>query len=289
MSWQAIAAVVFWGFSFIATKMALREVHPFTLLTLRYAIGALFLLLFQLNRDRTAFNMFSLRDWIYLLILAALGVSGVGLLQAYGLLYTTAVNTGWIIAINPILITLSARFFLDETITFRKTVGIFLGFCGIFLIISKGVVSLSVFRFASTFGDFLVFASALAWTGFTVGGKGFLSRFPPLATVTAIMMSGCVIVLPLSLFKGEWTNLLHLSPTSWAGILFLGVFCSGLGYLFWYSALEKRDSGVVGVYLYLEPFVTVIGAYFLLHEEIRWITLLGGATILGGVFLATRK
>lgn len=289
MSWQALASVIFWGFSFIATKMALREVHPFTLLVLRYAIGALLLLLFQLGRERTFFKVFSLRDWIYIFILAAVGVSGLGLLQAYGLLYTTAINTGWIIAINPILITLFARFFLGETITLRKIIGVFLGFCGIFLIISKGVFSISLFRMASTYGDFLVFASALAWSGFTVGGKGFISRFPPLATVTTIMLSGCLIVLPLSLFQGDWNNLIHLSLSAWMGIIFLGVFCSGLGYLFWYSALEKRDSGVVGMYLYLEPFATLLGAYLLLAEEIQWITMVGGGLTLAGVYLATRK
>jgi drug/metabolite transporter (DMT)-like permease len=289
LSWQALLAVIFWGFSFIATKVALREVDPFTLLTLRYAIGALLLLFVQLGRDRTFFKIFSPRDWIYIFILATVGVSGLGLLQAYGLLYTTAINTGWIIAINPILITLSARFFLGEAITARKVSGIILGFCGIFLIISKGVFSLSLFQLASTYGDFLVLVSALAWTGFTIGGKGFISRFPSLATVTTIMLSGCLIVLPLSLLKGEWNNLIHLSLTAWTGILFLGIFCSGLGYLFWYSALKKRDSGVVGMYLYLEPFATLIGAYFLLGEEIRWITMMGGGLILCGVFLATHK
>lgn len=289
MSWQALAAVIFWGFSFIATKVALREVHPFTLLTLRYAIGALMLLFVQLSRDKTFFRIFSPRDWIFIFILASVGVSGLGLLQAYGLFFTTAINTGWIIAINPVLITLLARFFLGEAITFQKASGILLGFFGIFLIISKGVFSVSLFRLTSTYGDFLVLASAIAWSVFTVGGKGFLSRFPPLATVTLIMLSGCLSVLPLSLFMGDWNSLVHLSLTAYAGILFLGVFCSGLGYLFWYSALEKRDSGVVGMYLYVEPFATLIGAHFLLDEEIRWITLAGGGMTLGGVYLATRK
>jgi drug/metabolite transporter (DMT)-like permease len=287
MSWTALLAVIFWGFSFIATKMALREVHPFTLLTLRYAIGAILLLLFQMGRHRGFLKLFSPRDWIYMVILAAVGVSGLGLLQAYGLLYTTAINTGWIIAINPVLIALFARFFLGEAITMGKVSGILLGFCGVFLIISKGVFSFSLFQFASTYGDFLVFASALAWSGFTIGGKEFISRFPPLATVTIIMLAGCLLVLPLSLLKGEWSNLIHLSITAWAGIFFLGIFCSGLGYLFWYSALEKRDSGVIGMYLYLEPFATLIGAHFLLGEKIEWITLMGGGLILCGVFLAT--
>ncbi len=288
MSWAALGAVIIWGFSFIATKAVLREVHPFTLLFLRYAIGALFLLIAQCVRDKAFLKIFSCRDWIRIFLLATVGVSGLGLLQAYGLLYTTAINTGWIIAINPILITLAARLFLGETITARKILGILLGFCGIFLIISKGVFSFSLFYSSSLFGDLLVLISALAWTTFTVGGKGFMWRFSPLSAATAIMTSAALIILPLNILKGDWNKLLHLSLYAWAGIFFLGIFCSGLGYLFWYSALENRDSSAVGMYLYLEPLVTLIGACLLLREEIHWITLMGGGMIFIGVYLSSK-
>jgi len=289
LSWGALWAIIFWGISFIATKVALREVHPFMLLTLRYAIGTLLLLLVQYQRDKTFLKQFSFRDWVHIFLLSIVGISGLGLLQAYGLTYTSAINTGWIIAINPILITVAARFFIDKAITARKILGILLGFLGIFLIITKGVFSLSLFRSGSTFGDLLVFASAIAWTTFTVGGKGFLSRFNSLSSITVIMMSGFLLLLPLSLLKGGWGNLFHLSPLTWMGVLFLGIFCSGLGYLFWYSALEKKDSGSVGMYLYLEPLVTLIGASLFLGEPIYWVTLVGGAMTLAGVYLATWK
>jgi drug/metabolite transporter (DMT)-like permease len=73
------------------------------------------------------------------------------------------------------------------------------------------------------------------------------------------------------------------------GILFLGLFCSGLAYLFWYSALEKKDLNIVGMYLYLEPFVTLSGAYFLLNEQIQRVSLMGGGMILVGAHLATKR
>jgi drug/metabolite transporter (DMT)-like permease len=289
LSWPALLAIIFWGFSFIATKVVLREVHPFTLLTLRFGIGGLLLLLVQLQRNRGFLKTFSSKDWVSIIFLAIVGISGHTLLQAYGLLYTSATNTGWIVAIMPIFITIAARLFLGERITARRMIGILVGFCGIFLVISKGVFSLSIFRFGSTFGDILALISAITWTAFTVGGKGFLSRFSPLAAITPIMIVGCLITLPFTWLKWEWDILFRLSLTGWTGILFLGVFCSGLAYLFWYSALEKNDSGVVGIYLYLEPLVTLIGAYFLLKEEIQWITLWGGGMILLGVYLAARK
>ena len=289
LSWPALLAIIFWGFSFIATKLALREVHPFTLLTLRFGIGGLLLVLVQLQRNRGFLKTFSSKDWVSIIFLAIVGISGHTLLQAYGLLYTSAINTGWIVAIMPIFITIAARLFLGERITARRMIGILVGFCGIFLVISKGVFSLSIFRFGSTFGDILALISAITWTAFTVGGKGFLSRFSPLAAITPIMIVGCLITLPFTWLKWEWDILFRLSLTGWTGILFLGVFCSGLAYLFWYSALEKNDSGIVGIYLYLEPLVTLIGAYFLLKEEIQWITLWGGGMILLGVYLAARK
>ncbi len=289
MSWLALWAVIFWGFSFIATKVALREVHPFTLLTLRFGIGGFLLLLIQLQKDRRFLKAFSFKDWVSIIFLAIVGISGHTLLQAYGLLYTTAVNTGWIVSIMPIFITIAGRLFLGEGITARRMIGILVGFFGVFLVISKGVFSLSIFRFGSTFGDILVLVSAITWTAFTVGGRGFLSRFSPFAAITPIMIVGCLITIPFTWLKSEWNNLFHLSLSGWMGILFLGVFCSGLAYLFWYSALEKKDSSIVGMYLYLEPLVTLIGAYFLLDEEVRWITLVGGGIILLGVYLATRK
>jgi len=267
----------------------LKEVHPFTLLTLRFAIGGFLLLLVQFNRNKGFFRFFSKRDWVQIFLLAIVGIAGHNLLQAYALLYTTAINTGWIIAIQPIFITVAARLLLNERITVRKIVGILLGFFGIFLIISKGIFSLSLFRLYSTFGDLLVLTSALTWTGFTVGGRGFLLRFPPLTTIAPIMMVGCLITFPLSALKGEWNILLHLSLPTWMSILFLGIFCSGLAYFFWYLALEKKDSSMIGLYLYLEPFVTLIGAHLLLDEGILWITLMGGGMTLLGVYLATKS
>jgi drug/metabolite transporter (DMT)-like permease len=289
LSWLALWAVIFWGFSFIATKVALREVDPFTLLTLRFGIGGLLLLGFQLQEDKRFLRTFSAKDWFLIFLLAIAGMSGHTLLQAFGLLYTTAINTGWIVAVIPIFITISACLFLKEAITVRTVIGIIIGFFGVFLVISKGVFSFSLFRFGSTLGDFLVLTSALTWTAFTVGGRGFLSRFRAPAAITPIMIVGCLTTFPFTFLKWQWNILLHLSLSAWMGILFLGVFCSGLGYLFWYSALEKDDLNLVGMYLYLEPLVTLIGAYLLLNEEVQWVSLMGGGMILFGVYLATKR
>jgi drug/metabolite transporter (DMT)-like permease len=76
-----------------------------------------------------------------------------------------------------------------------------------------------------------------------------------------------------------------LSAVGWSAVLFLGIACSGLGYLFWYGALERIEASRVAAFLYLEPLVTLAAAALLLGEPIRVLTILGGLLLLGGVFL----
>jgi drug/metabolite transporter (DMT)-like permease len=73
-----------------------------------------------------------------------------------------------------------------------------------------------------------------------------------------------------------------------AAVVFLGIGCSGLGYLLWYSALERLDTARVAVFLYIEPLVTLATAVALLGETVHATTVLGGLIVLAGVFLVQR-
>ena len=79
-----------------------------------------------------------------------------------------------------------------------------------------------------------------------------------------------------------------LDATGWAAVLFLGICCSGLGYLFWYRALERMEASRVGALLYLEPLVTLAAGALLLGEPIRPATVAGGLLLLAGVGMVQR-
>jgi drug/metabolite transporter (DMT)-like permease len=84
---------------------------------------------------------------------------------------------------------------------------------------------------------------------------------------------------------GDYQN---LSSQGWWAIGFLGVVCSGLAYIAWYEALEVLPASQVGVFLYIEPLVTVAVAAVLLAEPITITSLLGGAGIILGVWSVNR-
>ncbi|MBM2846325.1 MAG: DMT(drug/metabolite transporter) superfamily permease [Bacteroidetes bacterium] len=93
----------------------------------------------------------------------------------------------------------------------------------------------------------------------------------------------------LLVWAGDGLSDMHtVSPQGWTSIAFLGIFCSGLAYIFWYDALKAIPASRVGVLLYLEPLVAVGVAAALLHEVVTIPVLLGGAAILLGVWLVHR-
>jgi drug/metabolite transporter (DMT)-like permease len=71
-------------------------------------------------------------------------------------------------------------------------------------------------------------------------------------------------------------------------ILFLGIFCSGIAYIFWYDILQVLPVAQTGAFLYLEPIITAIVAAFVIRETLLLATLIGGITILIGVWLVNR-
>lgn len=282
----ALAAVVFWGLSFVASKAALRELAPITLVFARFALGVVFLFAMLLVRRQVQLPP---RD--HLLMLALIGFDGVfvhQMLQVHGLALTTAVRTGWLIGLIPLWSALLSALLLREAFGVRKVVGLGLGAVGALLLVTRGELSSRVLALPSTRGDLLVVASTVNWAVYTILGRRTLQRMGSLPATAWSMLMGWVLLVPFFVRHAGWHELSTLSRPGIGAVLFLGICCSGLGYLFWYAALEKVEASVVASFLYLEPLVTFAAALVLLHEPFTWTTVLGGGVVLAGVVLVQR-
>jgi drug/metabolite transporter (DMT)-like permease len=102
------------------------------------------------------------------------------------------------------------------------------------------------------------------------------------------MFLGGLMLTPFFLHAGGWREYAALSGAGLAAVLYLGIGASGLGYLFWYGALERVETSRVAAFLYLEPLVTLIAAMALLHEPVGLATVAGGLMVLAGVALVQR-
>jgi drug/metabolite transporter (DMT)-like permease len=279
-------AIVLWGISFVATKAALEELSPVCLIFSRFALGAALLVGILAFRGE---RLVPPRDaWGPLALMGFVGVFVHHLLQVHGLALTTAVRTGWFIGLIPIWSALLSAIFLSERIGGRKLAGLALGFAGAVVLVTHGKLSTKLLGMPSTRGDFLVLASTINWAAYTILGHATIRRLGPHRATAGVMFLGWVMLVPLFAATGGWREYSRLSAVGVGAVLFLGFGCSGLGYLFWYGALEKVEASRVAAFLYLEPLVTLAAAALLLGEPIRAADVAGGLLVLAGVALVQR-
>lgn len=278
--WKPIAAVVIWGTSFIATKIALDELTPLTIIFLRLIFASILLFILALYSQKS-FSI-DIKNHGGIFILALIAVFHLWI-QVTGMQYTTAANTGWIIGTAPIFMAIVGFVVFKESLSPIRIFGILLAFFGLLMLMSKG--DLSSIDLLSNKGDFLILASAFTWSVYSAVNKKISLSYSPLLTVLFLFVMMAIIISPFSINSKSIHSIVSLSPKGWIVIFFLGIFCSGIAYVLWAQALKEMDSVRVGAFLYFEPFVTVFAAWLILNEEITVIMILSGIVISIGVML----
>ncbi len=165
--------------------------------------------------------------------------------------------------------------------------GAVIAFSGLLILISKG--DLESLNFISNYGDLLVLGSAFTWSIYSFFGRKVTLNYPPSLTILYLFLTMFVLLSPITLSSEFFNNINLLSTIDWYGLVFLGIFCSGLAYVLWAEAMNELPANRVGAFLYLEPFVTVFTAWFLLNENITLLMIGSGIVIILGVIMVNRK
>ncbi len=283
---KALLTVVFWGASFVAIKVTVKTISPITLVWTRFAIGVVILGATVLLRRQFAWPQ--RKDWFYFALLGFIGITFHQWLQSTGLVTSSATTTGWIVASMPIFIAILGWMILKEKLTWPQAGGILLATLGVVLVIARGNLSAFLAGKLGGMGDILILLSAPNWAIFTILSRRGLKTYPAALMMFYVMLFGWIFSSMLFVGSHGWESLHLLALDGWLAVAFLGIFCSGVAYIFWYDALKVLPVAQVGTFLYIEPVVTVIVAAIVLGEEITLPALLGGLLILGGVWLVNR-
>ena len=282
-----LLAILFWGVSFVATRAVVAQISPVALIFARAALGSLLLIGILTARGRAWWP--ARQFWPPLLLMGFIGVALHGLLQAYALQLTSAVNSGWLIGLTPVWSALLAALHLRERFPPRKLLGLALGFLGAVLVVTRGQFGASVLALPATRGDLMILASTVNWAVYSVIGRPTLKHLGSLVATTCAMLVGWALLTVPFVYARAWGDYARLDGVGWLSVLFLGICCSGLGYLWWYGALERIETSRVAALLYLEPLVTLLAAVVLLGETVGVSTIVGGLLLIGGVALVERS
>jgi drug/metabolite transporter (DMT)-like permease len=284
---EGVLAVLVWGASFIATKIALADVSPVTVVWIRFAMGLVILGIAVAVRGELA--LVSRRDLATFALLGLIGITFHQWLQSNALVTSQASTSGWIVATTPIFIAVLARIVLHERLSWLQVGGIALAAVGVLLVVSKdNPATLLAGRFGAP-GDILILISAPNWAVFSVLSRGALRKHPAARMMFYVMALGWLFTSVLFFVGPGLSEIPRITPRGWAALAFLGIACSGLAYIWWYDALQRMEASRVGALLYLEPLVAMTVAAVVLGEPILVSTVVGGAVILTGVWLVNRR
>lgn len=279
-----LAAVIIWGWTFVATKILVEELGPVELFTLRLALGVPFLgVVLVAKRVPLRFERPDVRP---LLLGGAIFTLHV-LVQIAGLATTTATNTAWIISVSPLALAVLSFVFLGERIGWNGVGGIAIATTGILLLVSRG--TLTDLGWLRNTGDWLVLASAHTWALFTVVTRDLVRRRRPLAVTFGILLIAAFFMTALFVASADFARIRSLSTRGIVALLYLGIPGLAIGQWFWQEGVAELGAIRAGLYLYLEPLATLALALPLLGEPFGPFVALGGGMVLAGVYLGQRE
>ncbi|WP_321493308.1 DMT family transporter [uncultured Desulfobacter sp.] len=270
-----------WGFAFVAQRVGMEHLGPFTFNGIRFLLGAFSLVpLLVLNRKRKK-------------TISTVGLVGAGIicgvilfcaasLQQVGLLYTTAGKAGFITGVYVILVPFLNLFFQQERITPVIWTGAVLALAGIFLLSVK-----QDFRMGS--GDLLVLACAFGFAGHLLIVGYFAGRFSSISLSFVQFLVCGVLSLVVAGFS-ETATPAHVKAAL-IPLCYGGFMSVGLAYSLQVYAQKQTPASHAAIIFSLESVFAALGGWLLLDEILSGRGLLGCILILAGIIISqmTRK
>ena len=284
---EALFAVVVWGGSFIATKIAVGQISPTTVVWIRFAMGIPLILFAVVIRKQFAFPKGN--EWWYFALLGFLGISFHQWLQSNGLQTAQATTTAWIVATSPAFIAILGWMVLKEKLSLLQSSGIVLAMLGVLAVVSKGDLSaLAIGKFGS-YGDFLILISAINWAVFSILSRRGLKDHPSTRMTFWVMIIGWLFTSVVFFAGKNYVEIPQINPRGWMALIFLGVFTTGLAYIAWFDALGQLPAAQTGAFLFIEPLTSMAVASYVLNEKVTLVSVLGGMVILFGIWMVNKN
>ncbi len=268
------SVVLFWGISFVATRVVVLSVPPITAAFIRFLIASAALIFFTRRFPRLLnWHSFFAGFW---------GVTMYFFFENSGLVYTYPTNAALIISSAPILYTLFSHIFQKRKTTAVEYIASCFSFFGVAVVILNGKFVLKV----NPIGDFMLLGAAFAWVFYTY----HVEKMPDpdsMSGVTSITLWGLLTLIPFVILEKK--SQFHLTLPVIVSLLYLGIICSGVAYVFWNIGIRRVGSRYTTNTIYLIPVVTSIVESVLLKNVPNLYTIVGGMLVLLGLWLFNRQ
>lgn len=277
----------FFGTSVIAVKHISPSIIPAIGLTAIRILVTTFLFwgLYAIKPVKTGIAK---KDYLLLFLCSFAGIAMNQTFTVKGMSLTSPIHTSLLILTTPICITLLAAWFLKESLTKFKVIGLLLGVSGGALLIFSRDLS-SKAGAEQSLGDFFVIIGAISYSVYVVSIKPLMQRYKAMHILQWVFLFGCIAAIPLGWKPLSEVNWALFNGLSWFALFYVVFGATFFAYLLMNYSISKLGASITGSYIYTQPFFATLASMVLLHETLSITKISAAALIMGGVFLANYK
>ena len=276
-----VATMVFWGLSFVATKVALESIPTFTLVFVRFSMATLIFLLLRQGRKWPSFRR---KDHVKMVLLALFEPGLYFIFETIGLQHTSAPKTALIIATIPVVVLVLSAVMLGERTGVTSIAGIILSFGGIALLV-VGDPEFGWSFEGSLLGDLLIGGAVVSASLYMIFARDLGRNYSSVEITFVQIVYGAVFFCLPFIWELPDLALSTITLRSSVAVIYLTVFATVGGFLCYNFALSQVPVSRAAVFVNGIPVVTAIGAWVLLDERLTVIQAGGGGLVLVAVFL----
>ncbi|NOY23494.1 MAG: DMT family transporter [Acidobacteria bacterium] len=277
----AILPMIFWGMSFVWTKIVFTSYGPVTTITLRLIIATALLSLFIIVTGKG--EKIQRSDIKYFILLAFLQPFCYFIGESFGLKLVSATLAAVIITTIPLVTPVFAWFILNERLTWINVAGLLLSFFGVVVIVVGRGFQLTT----SPSGLLLLGFAVLSAVGYGLLVKRIAGRYSSLTIVNLQNFIGILFFLPVFFFT-EYHSFIAAKPGADVieALIALAVLCSAIAFVLMTIAIREIGISRFNVFTNIIPVFTALFAWMLLGEPLHARKLIGIAIVVAGLFLS---
>ncbi|WP_296039552.1 EamA family transporter [uncultured Agrobacterium sp.] len=271
---------ILWGGSFFFVGIAVRELPPITIVTLRVFIAALALLTvcrvlgYSLPRKPEVLRAFLVMGLLNNIIPFSLIV--------WGQTHIASGVASILNATTPLFTVLVAHMLTtDEKLSANKLAGVIIGFAGVATLI--GPAALSGER-SSLLGQLAILGAAISYSFASVFGRRFkIMGVAPLVTATGQISASSLLLLPLAMVIDRPWTLAIPSGETWAALFGIALLSTALAYLIFFRILSSAGATNLALVTFLIPVSAILLGSLALGEQLAAKHFIGMAMIAAGL------
>lgn len=275
-----IALSILWGGSFFFIGVAVKELPPFTIVTLRVGLAAIALLIvcrimgLRLPREGRIWRAFFAMGILNNIIPFCLIV--------WGQTHIASGVASILNATTPLFTVIVAHFLtVDEKLSPKKLAGVLIGFVGVATMIGPSALGGSG---SNLWGQLAILGAATSYAFAGIFGRRFKAMgVAPLMTATGQISSSTLMLIPVALLIDQPWTLAMPSISTWGALLGIALLSTALAYLLFFRILSSAGATNLALVTFLIPVSAILLGSLVLGEQLEMKHFAGMAMIAAGL------